>query len=227
MTTTVKERLQSGIDATQEGLMRRISPGDLIEGRIAAARTVSGLASAAMQVHPDSDGDPVVANLKSVADSAGTTSLGVILVALFTATVNVAADGVYTLRARVLEDDGTISEYDASFTRGAGETTTDIRDELVTDGQANFPSELTVAAGGGDTLTVTGDSGVVFEVIVESEPNPSDLTVATTSPSSSQVMMGSNSDGIPRLLFNSAVTSYAVTETTVPNDLIDVLAAEL
>lgn len=97
-----------------------------------------------------------------------------------TYTVNAQSDGLYTLRTAV-NVNGVITNFDATYT-SASDTTTQLRDALLSAyQQLNVPG-VTYVIDAGDTFKATGDDNVSFTSTIEAEPTPSDVTVALTTP---------------------------------------------
>lgn len=102
----------------------------------------------------------------------------------WTFTVTNVTAGLYRIRYQAYVD-GALTNFDATYTAGGGETTTQLRDLLLTNGGSTGFNDITnadgvtPAAGAGATLTITGSDNVqIVAASVVTEPAPGDITVA-------------------------------------------------
>lgn len=132
------------------------------------------------------------------ADSAGTlAALGFVATPVQqvdTYTVTNAQVGTYTLRTQLYVA-GVLTNFDATYVSVMGDTTTDIRDNLLSTFQGLGVPGVTYASGAGDTITVTGDNNVAFTSTVEVEVSGGDITVATTTGGLVSVDLGDGNVG--------------------------------
>lgn len=135
-----------------------------------------------------------------------------------TATVNSQTDGTYTLR--ITKDvNGVSTNFDATHS-SSSETTTALRDSLLTELGNLGLTDISFASGGGDTIVATGDGNVVFSFTVEAEPTPSDVTIAATTPPRITVDTGlGNVGNLANFSVDEAVTVItALTGITAERD---------
>lgn len=108
---------------------------------------------------------------------------------LWTYTVTNVTAGLYRLRIQIYVD-GILTNFDATYTAAGGETVTQLRDLLLTNGGSTgfndldpAPAGVIFAASGAADLTVTGAANIVIvSATVNAEPAPGDVTVAHTTP---------------------------------------------
>lgn len=137
-------------------------------------------------------------------------TLGLPLVAVSqvdTFTVVNAQAGNYVLQVTTLIA-GVNTTFSTAPVDGTGLSTTQLRDDLLTElGLLNIPG-ITFAAGVGDTITATGDANVTFQSQIGTEPVPGDVTVANTTPAQVTVALGTGN--VPDLASFSAGDAAAV-----------------
>lgn len=107
---------------------------------------------------------------------------------VWTFTVNAVTAGLYTLRYQVYVN-GILTNFDANYTAGGGETVTQLRGFMLTNGATTGWLDLpgatgvTVAASGVAQITITGAANVkIISATVAAEPTPGDITVVETTP---------------------------------------------
>lgn len=87
--------------------------------------------------------------------------------------------GAFTVQVQA-PTNGQPVTYQATYTAGAGDTVTQVRDGLLNALSATGIPGITFAAQGAADITATGDANVAFTSTVLAEPAPGDLTIATT-----------------------------------------------
>jgi hypothetical protein len=105
-----------------------------------------------------------------------------------TYTVAAVSAGTYTLRTTVTIN-GVATDYDASFVASA-ESTTQLRDALLSAAQALSVPGVTFTADGAVDLVATGDNNVSFTSAVQAEPTPSDVTLVLTTAATLTLVSG-------------------------------------
>ncbi len=145
-----------------------------------------------------------------------------------TFTVDVAPTGVsdtYTARVAVIIN-GVSTNFDATFVSVTGsETVTVVRDALLVAFLTLAVPGITFIASGIDDLVVVGDANVPFTSTVEAEPNPSDMTIALTTPITLTLVLGTgnvaNIDLVSQAevdsIMEAAVAGSAVSTTLAGN----------
>jgi hypothetical protein len=87
--------------------------------------------------------------------------------------------GDFTLRTTVTVA-GVATNFDGTYTAAGGDTTTQVRDNLLNALLALGVPGVTFAAGAGDTIVVTGDVNVPYTTSVQAEPAGGDMTIVNT-----------------------------------------------
>lgn len=133
---------------------------------------------------------------------------------------NVTA-GLYTLRVEIIVN-GVLTSFDSVYTAGGGETTTQLRDAMLTNGTfTGFndldppPTGVTFAASGAVDLTATGIANLnIVSATVVAEPGVGDITVANNQVGQYTDQSGS---GDVNNIDDITATEYATHQSTGTN----------
>jgi len=114
-----------------------------------------------------------------------------------TTTVNSnTGGGAFTLRCQA-NVNGVLTDFDGTFTAGAPDTVTVVRDGLIAEMQGLNVSGVTFTTSGAADIVATGDANVAFTLSVVAEPGGGDMTIAATTPGVFTV--GKGNGNVPNL----------------------------